>query len=131
MKKATPIINRLDKERLEPHLTTSGTYAPTYLLRHLLEQAKAVEPDQVPSNIVTMNSRIVVRDPLDDELQLFVLAYPGQDGADTISVVSPLGSALLAAREGSTVSFMGARAPRRVILEEVEYQPERAGDFDL
>jgi transcription elongation GreA/GreB family factor len=78
-----------------------------------------------------MKSRVVVRYPEDADTETYVLAYPNQDTERGISVLSPLGSALLAAREGQLVRFMGARSSRSVVIDAIEYQPERVGHFDV
>jgi regulator of nucleoside diphosphate kinase len=78
-----------------------------------------------------MNSRVAVRDGRGDDVDVYVLAYPEYEGPRAVYVLSPLGSALLGAREGDRVEYMGATGARSVILEAIEYQPERSGDLDL
>lgn len=131
MSTVRPIISRVDKERLEAHLAASAAVGPASRVRQLLAEAKVVPPDSVPADIVTMNSRIALREPAGDAPEVYVLAYPGQEGDGALSVLSPLGSALLAAREGEKLLYMGARFMRSVVLEAIEYQPEREGNFDL
>ena len=127
----TPIVNQIDKTRLEPQLPAGLVYGPASRLRDLLDRALIVPPEKVPADVVTMNSRIVVRDPAGDVVDTYVLAYPGSESDGALSVLSPLGSALFAAREGERLSYMGAKCLRNVVLEKIEYQPERAGEFDL
>ncbi|MBX3379067.1 MAG: GreA/GreB family elongation factor [Phycisphaeraceae bacterium] len=84
-----------------------------------------------------MNSRVAIRDARGreggqgEEIEVYVLAYPEYAGSCGVYVLSPLGSALLAAREGDRVEYMGASSARSVIIEAIEYQPERSGDLDL
>ncbi|HMN41068.1 MAG TPA: GreA/GreB family elongation factor [Phycisphaerales bacterium] len=125
------IVNRLDRTRLEAHLADAGPYGPATRLRSLLERAVSVAPDRVPPNVVTMNSRIVVRDGRGDDADVYVLAYPDYKGSQAVYVLSPLGSALLAAREGEKIEYLGAAGTRGAIVEAIEYQPERSGDLDL
>lgn len=136
MPKHKSIVNRLDRSRLEPHLTASAPYGPSSRLRALLDRAVPVAPERVPPDVVTMNSRVAVRDGRGGEgrgsdVDVYVLAYPEYDGPSAVYVLSPMGSALLAAREGQRVEYMGANGSRSVIVEAIEYQPERAGDLDL
>ena len=133
MTQSRAIVNKNDKKRLEPHLASSAMYTAVHAIRAFLESARAVPPAQVPPDIVTMNSRVLVRDPRDDSVDCYLLAYPTEDGAngETLSVLSPLGSVLLGAREGEQVTLMGARGARNVRVDVIEYQPERAGDYDL
>ena len=101
------------------------------MLRALLDRAVPVAPERVPPDVVTMNSRVAVRDGRSDGVDVYVLAYPEYEGPRPVYVLSPLGSALLAAREGDRVEYMGATGARSVVLEAIEYQPERSGDLDL
>lgn len=130
MKDSDVIVNRIDKARLMEHLATSAAALPAERLRTILERAAVVPPRRVPHDVVTMNTRLVIRDPRDNELETYVLSYPDIAVPNGVSVLSPLGSALFAAREGEEVQFMGARTARRIVVEQIEYQPERAGDFD-
>jgi regulator of nucleoside diphosphate kinase len=131
MKKLLPIVNSLDKSRLAPHLLSGWHDEPATRVRNTLTHAQTVPPSDVPSDVVTMNSRVVVRYPEDADTETYVLAYPNQDTERGISVLSPLGSALLAAREGQLVRFMGARSSRSFVIDAIEYQPERVGHFDV
>jgi regulator of nucleoside diphosphate kinase len=132
MVRAAPVINRLDKERLQPYLDQSPTPA-AYRLRELLERARVVRPISIPSDVVTMNSRLSVRDGRDDSVETYVLTYPDGEPEDgrAVSVLSPLGSALLAARIGEEIVFPGARGNRRAVIEDLLYQPERSGHLQL
>jgi regulator of nucleoside diphosphate kinase len=131
MKRQRTIINEIDKSRLTPYLQSAWDGSPTARLRETLELAESVPPNDVPPDVVTMNSQLAIRYPEDDEVQVCTLSYPYEENDSGISVLSPLGSALLAAREGERVDFMGARHWRAVIVEAIEYQPERVGRFDL
>lgn len=122
-----PIVSTFDSDRLEPLLSSSTIDAPVLRLRSLLDHAKKVTPARVPPDVVTMNSRVRVRYPGEDEAEAFDLAFPDSDG---LSVLSPLGAALLGAREGQSVACAGNRASRRVTVERIEYQPERERHFD-
>ena len=137
------IVNELDKKRLSTHLETSADYAPVHRLRAFLEEARAVPPSLVPPDVVTMNSCLIVRDPRDDSVERYILAYPSVDGeagpsahrnghdGEPLTVISPLGAVLLGATEGARVTVMGPRGPRSVAIDSIEYQPERAGHYDL
>ena len=131
MKRTRTIINEIDKSRLTPYLQSAWNGSPTARLKETLELAEAVAPHDVPPDVVTMNSQVAFRYPEDDEVQVCTLSYPHQENESGISVLSPLGSALLAAREGARVDFMGARHWRAVVVETIKYQPERVGRFDL
>jgi regulator of nucleoside diphosphate kinase len=131
MKRPRTIINAIDKLRLMPYLQSPWDGPPTTRLKETLELAEAVPPNDVPPDVVTMNSQVTFRYPEDQDVQVCTLSYPYEEHDSGISVLSPLGSALLAAREGERIAFMGARHWRSVIVETIEYQPERVGRFDL
>lgn len=130
------IVNTLDKERLVPFVLGrwEGDW-PITRLRQLIECARIVSPQRVPRDVVTMNSRIRVHDPLWESDETFTLAYPGEQSAAeegaAVSVLSPIGAAVFGSREGEEVRWIGPRGPRRVIVSEIEFQPEREGKFDL
>ncbi|HEX9174353.1 MAG TPA: nucleoside diphosphate kinase regulator [Telluria sp.] len=95
-----------------------------------LSRAEIVEPQDMPSNVVTMNSR--VRFAIDKPEQEFslTLAYPKDiHGADDqLSVLSPVGNALLGLSIGDRMEWMRPDgALFEVTVLDVLYQPERAG----
>lgn len=124
---ARPIVSKLDSTRLAPLLSGSWIDAPVLRLRALLERARQVSPPCVPPDVVTMNSRVRVRYRGEDESEALELTFPGAGG---LSVLSPLGAALLGAREGESVQCAGSRVSRCVTVERIEYQPERERHFD-
>ncbi|MFZ2872928.1 MAG: GreA/GreB family elongation factor [Phycisphaerales bacterium] len=126
---ARPIVNSLDFDRLQPLLSGAYIDAAVLRLRALLDQARKVPPRRVPPDVVTMRSRVLVRHAGDDEPDTYELTYPDSDSGG-LSVLSPLGAALLGAREGDVVECAGSRASRRVAVERIEYQPEREHHFD-
>ena len=128
------VVNRLDRERLLPHLGRgdSGSTQAQYL-RWLFENSKVVAPEKVPPYVVTMNSTVRLRDEHRDEEETFTLTYPGAVGefGEAVSVLSPIGAALFGSQEGEHVRLVGSRAARSLVLEKIEFQPEREGKFDL
>lgn len=120
-------ISSLDAERLES-LIGHGHHA----LLDELARADIVEPHDMPPGVVTMNS--TVRFAIDAPSKQFclTLAYPKDMGQleHAISVLTPVGTALLGLSEGDTIDW-----PRRdgqaqhVRLLEVLYQPERSGEY--
>jgi regulator of nucleoside diphosphate kinase len=98
-----------------------------------LARARFVPANEVDPDVVTMNSRVEVRDLDDDELSEFELAYHRDaDGCNgRVSVLAPLGMALLGTRVGDLVEWPVPAGLRRLKVEQILYQPEAAGDFDL
>ncbi|MDY0146255.1 MAG: nucleoside diphosphate kinase regulator [Kiritimatiellia bacterium] len=100
-------------------------------LAHELALAEAVEPQDVPANVVTMNSRVILQDVDDGERTEYTLVFP--DKADIehgrLSVVSPIGTAILGYTKGSTVSWKTPGGPRQIKIADITYQPEAAGAY--
>jgi len=80
-----------------------------------------------------MNSRVTVRDMETGERSVYTLVYP--EHADyregRISVLAPLGSAMLGYRAGDVVEWEVPKGTKRMQIEEIHYQPEASGDFHL
>jgi regulator of nucleoside diphosphate kinase len=134
MLSTTTIVNRLDRERLLPHLG-GGEFAPPQALhlRQVLQRSRAVAPERVPGHVVTMNSRVRVRDVQREEDEVITLVYPDDLGVtpEAVSVLSPIGAALFGSQEGDPVRLVGARSSRSLVLARIEFQPEREGQFSL
>jgi regulator of nucleoside diphosphate kinase len=98
-----------------------------------LEGASIVPAEGVHENVVTMHSRVRIRNLETGEEMLFTLVYPR--GADLergrISVLSPLGATILGYQVGDILDWRIPDGVRRLKIIEVEYQPEAAGHFHL
>lgn len=100
-----------------------------------LDRAIVVGPDEVPPDVVTMNSRIRLRDGRRTWTMTLVFPENADPEDDRISVLAPLGAALLGCRVGQIVSFHvsggGGATERSCDILSVLYQPEAAGDRHL
>src|SRR5690606_18678329 len=102
-------------------------------LAEKLSSAETLPREKIAKSVVTMNSRVRLRD-LDSNRETEVtIAYPHEADArkGRISVVSEIGVALLGAREKDVVSWKTPKGMGRFEITEVTYQPEAAGDYDL
>lgn len=100
----------------------------------LLNQADLVSSREVLPEVVTMNSRVRVRAPDSDEVHSVTICYPSDADVERgrVSVLSPMGIALLGHREGQVVPWMRPDGRSDAwFIESVEYQPEAAGEFHL
>ena len=88
-----------------------------------LSRTQIVTPANMPPSVVTMNSRCVLHEKSGREREAS-LVYPWDVGDDRISVLAPLGEAMLGAPVGSAL-------PAGRTLEAIRYQPEAAGDHHL
>lgn len=98
-----------------------------------LKRANVVEPEEVPSDVVTMNSTVrFVEEATGKEFEL-TLCYPHAiDGsAGKVSILAPVGSALLGLSVGQRIDWpLPGGRQMRVRIVDVLYQPERAGDLN-
>lgn len=95
-----------------------------------LNRAQVVPSDEVPKDVVTMNSTVMLRDLDTSETEVYTLVYP--DRADIVnhrlSVLSPVGTAILGYRVGDEFRWPVPAGWRRLKVEKVIYQPEREGE---
>lgn len=98
-----------------------------------LRLGKVVLPAEMPRDVVTMNSRVRLTD-LDSGAELvYTLVFPADADfkAGKISVLAPIGTALLGERVGTEIQWEVPAGVRRLRIEELLYQPEAAGDYHL
>jgi|TARA_R110000823_G_scaffold29417_1_gene85383 regulator of nucleoside diphosphate kinase len=128
------IISELDYSRIDNLLrTTAGiaTNIKSALLTEL-ERAELVAPEQIPANVVTMNSQVKFSVISTGVTFTLKLVYPKDmdDSGNTISILAPVGSAMLGLKEGDEIDWQdGQGGMLQVRIEAIEYQPERAGEY--
>ncbi|HET7308376.1 MAG TPA: nucleoside diphosphate kinase regulator [Gammaproteobacteria bacterium] len=123
-----------DLERLEKLLDSlpDNAFPGKAALQEELDRADVVEPGEVPSTVVTMNSTVRFSIPDSGNEFRLTLAYPKDiDGkADKISVLAPVGSALLGLSVGDELEWpRPGGGMTHVRVDEILYQPERAGEL--
>lgn len=98
-----------------------------------LKNARVVAPTDVPPDVITMNSKARLRDLDTGEEMLFTLVFPGNADIehDKISVVAPIGTAMLGHRVGDEFSWEVPAGSVRLRVDDVLYQPEAAGHYHL
>lgn len=125
------IISSLDAERLEQLLETQS-FPGKDELEEELARAEIVDPREIPPDVVTMNSTVRFSMEGSSKDFLLTLVYPKDVNLDggTISVFAPVGSALLGLSKGDEIEWpKPGGGALRVRIEEVVYQPERAGEY--
>jgi regulator of nucleoside diphosphate kinase len=97
-----------------------------------LDRAHVVPPVDVTPDVVTMNSEIVVRDMDSNEELRFAVVFPSDADLNRqkISILAPIGTAVLGYRAGDTIEWNVPGRTRRLRIERVLFQPEAAGQFD-
>ncbi len=100
------IISKKDYEKLLPLVNSAGPDVAE-LLEIELGRATVVEPDQVPNNVVSMNSQVNFLD-LDSNKEMSVtLVYPHDSNIEQnkVSVLAPIGAALIGLQVGQTIDW--------------------------
>lgn len=127
------MVTSNDARRLRAMISEARGEVDDAVLRFLsseLDRAIVCQPDIMPPNVVTMNSRIFFRRHFGQPVLSRTLVYD-EDYAvvgGTLSVFTPLGAALLGLRDGSRMPYVSRDGIRYVaVLERVAYQPEGEG----
>jgi regulator of nucleoside diphosphate kinase len=124
------VVTTADVHRLEQLLESEFAQSSDRLaaLEQELDRAETVNPEDVSPRIVTMNSRVRIYDLDRNAESACTLVYPADASLEQnrVSVLAPLGTALLGRRVGQTVRFSAPGGARRVKITAIEYQPESA-----
>lgn len=131
MTPAPPLtLSTHDARRLEAMLQNMAPSAAVERLEDELLRAQLVEPSQMPPGIVTMNSRVRCVEEGSDRVHELQLVYPNEADAKAgrVSVLAPVGSALLGLSAGDAIDWPvpGGRSVRLRVTE-VTWQPEAHG----
>ncbi len=127
-------VTRDDLERLERVVAARRGVArwdEAHLdaLEEELERAEVVEPSDLPADVVTMRSRVCVRDLGSGQDTVYTLVFPREAdvNAGRLSVLAPIGTALLGYRQGDEIEWPVPGGSRRLKVMKVLFQPEAAG----
>lgn len=127
-----------DMNRLEELLEVAGS-GDSRDDKHLeelareLERAEVVESTEIPANVITMNSMVLLKDMESGEERQYTLVFPRQANIEQnkISVLAPVGTAMIGCRIGHVISWNAPAGQRKMRVEKILYQPEAAGDYHL
>lgn len=102
-------------------------------LEEKLEFAEVAASEDIPSNVITMRSKVRLKDLENGEEHFYTLVFPTEAKFEEgkLSILSPLATAILGCRLGDTVEFQAPGRLRRLKVLEILYQPESAGDYNL
>lgn len=125
------MVTSQDFERIQQAMSTSRLDVDK--LDNELERANLVNPKDVPPHVITMNSELVYEDMSTGVQRQARLVYPVDSNVDKnwISVLAPLGTALLGLKEGDEIDWVMPGGTRRLRIVKIVYQPEAAGDWSL
>ena len=139
IQQTTIYITQTDRERLGNLIQLvrnnddRAHFAYVNRLEEELEDAEIVAPEDIPPDVVTMRSKVKLKDLDTGEESVYSIVFPAEANFDEgkISILAPLATALLGYRRGDTVEFQAPGRLRRLKIEEILYQPESAGDLNL
>jgi regulator of nucleoside diphosphate kinase len=90
-----------------------------------LKKAIIVTPDEIDNNVVTINSVVKFTDLITNMNIQLKIVYPKNANINKkyVSILSPIGTALLGCKKGETVDRHIAGSKKRYFINEVIYQP--------
>jgi regulator of nucleoside diphosphate kinase len=102
-------------------------------LEEELNRAEVVQQQDIPADVITMRSTVRVKDLDTSEEVIYRLVFPTEANYDQgkISVLAPIGTAMLGYRRGDVIDWQVPSGVRRLSVEEVLYQPESKGEYHL
>jgi regulator of nucleoside diphosphate kinase len=134
----TPIyISRDDNSKLRLLLATalhSNASAALQKLREELDRAVVIDPAAVPPGVVTMESTVEFEDLATNEIEEFTITFPDRANVEKkrLSILAPIGTALIGCRAGDIVSWSTPGGMRRLKIRRVDPPvPERASVTSL
>jgi len=131
-------FNAYDIDRIRGFLdlaTVGGSQRYRYLIRlkQVLESAEILAPEDMPADVVTMNSRIRIDDLSNGGTVTVTLAFPHEADYEQkkVSLLAPLGAALLGCQTGEEICYEAPAGSTKIRIKEIIYQPEAAKEYTL
>jgi len=123
-----------DFDRLEALLDAPQwqNHPTAQALREEMARANVLPPEQVPADLVTMNSTITCVEEISGRERILTLCYPAEADAaqGRVSVFAPVGAALLGLTIGQSINWTTPEGhPLRLRVTAITYQPEAAGAY--
>ena len=125
------VLTELDHIRITNLLKHPGM-AFAAELESVIDNAELVSSYQVPPQLVTMNSQVLIADGETDDERTLTLCYPPDTDPDKgfVSVLSPIGTGLLGLMAGQMAHWVtpgGTQATAKIL--KVLFQPEDNGEY--
>lgn len=131
------ILSKLDYTRIHDsiklaRMTRAIKESEAEKLLGELNAAQIVEPQDIPADVVTMNSIIKLCFLNTNKIVQFQLVYPEKANLkeNKISILSPIATALIGYKAGDEIEWVVPSGLTKIKIEAIVYQPEAAGDFD-
>lgn len=93
-----------------------------------IERAEVISDDNIDENVITMNSTVIVKDIDTDREFEYTIVYPeyADSSKNKISVLAPVGTALLGYKVGDIIEWKVPAGRRRFLVQQILFQPEAA-----
>lgn len=125
--------NRIHKSILDARQNDSIKKEDADRLLRELHSAKIVDSADIPADVVTMNSVVKIHFENNKTVTQFKIVYPDEANIKDkkISIFSPVAAALIGYSVNDEIDWLVPAGMTKIIIDEIIYQPEAAGDFDL
>lgn len=135
----TIVLTQADHSRLSKVLDVNSSFGDEkvgHCIRELnsdLKSASIVGSGEIPADVVTMNSRVVIRDLSTNEDEEWMLCFPNNADIfeNRLSVLAPMGIAMLGQKTGDVIAWETPKGAAQATIMSISYQPEAAGDLHL
>ena len=132
------ILNRLDYNRIKKCIADAKQFnsinaSEAESLMTELNSAKIVDPEKIPSNVVTMNYIVKISFLNDNKHLEFQIVYPDQANLKErkISIFSPIATALIGYKVNDEIEWLVPAGLTRIKINEIIYQPEASGHYSI
>jgi len=131
-------ITDSDKKRLKQLIRDARAFGSEHKvhlkkLEEELNRGKVVKSKEIPKDVITMNSKVRLKDLDTQQEMIYWLVFPADADPDQnkISILAPIGTALIGYQAGNVIEWKVPAGLRKLKVLEVLYQPEAAGDYHL
>lgn len=138
LKQTTIHITKSDYERLSALIekTREGNRMDRENLKKLeaeLDRAEIVDAKEISKKVITMRSTVRLKDLVSGEANTYSLVFPSEAdfSQGKISVLAPIGTAILGYKSGDTIEWPVPSGVRKLKIDKILYQPEAAGNYEL
>jgi regulator of nucleoside diphosphate kinase len=98
-----------------------------------LDRAEIVDAKDISRKVITMRSTVRLKDLVSGEANTYSLVFPSEADFShgKISVLAPIGTAILGYKSGDTIEWPVPSGVRKLKIDKILYQPEAAGNYEL
>lgn len=134
MQRPVITLNRLDAERLQRLIdaATDKDRSVAEALEAELERAEVIEPEDMPADVVSMNSQVRFTELSRQSELTRTLVYPHAlaETPDGLSIMAPVGAALLGLRVGDVIDWtLPGGQSTQLRIDAILWQPEAARQY--